>query len=875
MIRKLLYSILSITAIGFYGSAASFVTHEGAIPGALTGRVIAVAPSHGRYYEQSLDRWEWQRGRLHSTVEDLFSMSFVNPFLTPMLENAGAYVVMPRERDTSTIELIIDPDGEYAIHGYQETPAHKADKKHKWKDGGTGFGHIKAEITQGHNPFRAGAVRENLATTDRDKASTAQWRAEVPATGEYAVYVSYKSLPNSCPEVHYTVHTASGPEHFTIDQRKGGGTWVYLGTFPFNGGESELPLVELATLSDGVGVITADAVKIGGGMGNVARRSPGGGTYVGHDGEISGMPRYAEAARYWLQWAGMPDSVYSNTAGESDYKDDMFARPMWVNYLKNELGVLVDLLVSFHTDAGLTETPDETVGTMGIYYTNRGRKFPDGRSRLLNRALADSIVSSVTRDIQSLYDPGWNRRKMRDKSYVEIRIPEVPSMLIELLSHQNYADMVYGLDPAFKFTVGRAVYKGILSYLSARKLTRYIVQPLPVSQFAIRRKIHGSSPAQLTLSWQPTPDRLEPTAFPTSYIIEERIGGDEAPFHFLAKTSSTEFDVEITPGQIHSYRVVAVNGGGRSFDSEVLSAGYSVRSATDWITVVNGFTRVSGPDAFFSGQYAGFGLRDPGVPWGTDWYATGRVHEYDRFQPWRDDDDPGFGASGWELEGKGIRGNNFDFTVIHGEAILACGRSFISSSAEAFCLDTLSTPPIVDLMLGLQRTGHSGNFAVFSPQIQRRLLDLSEQGTNIMVSGAYIGSDLTSESQKNFAKKVLGYSPRGQVFGAPTGVTEVPSPYFSSFGGGIFTFSPEPDAEPYRITGADAITASDGVNSAVIMRYDSCRMPAAVAYQSGVHGAVSVGFPFETVKGSESRRKLMNQILSFFKNNVANNKTQR
>ena len=34
-------------------------------------------------------------------------------------------------------------------------------------------------------------------------------------------------------------------------------------------------------------------------------------------------------------------------------------------------------------------------------------------------------------------------------------------MLLELLSHQNFADMRYGSDPRFKFLVSRAIYKGI------------------------------------------------------------------------------------------------------------------------------------------------------------------------------------------------------------------------------------------------------------------------------------------------------------------------------------------------------------------------------------------------------------------------------
>ena len=63
------------------------------------------------YYEPKLNRWEWQRARCLQTVEDLYTQSFVLPYLVPMLENAGANVLLPRERDCQTAEIIIDNDG--------------------------------------------------------------------------------------------------------------------------------------------------------------------------------------------------------------------------------------------------------------------------------------------------------------------------------------------------------------------------------------------------------------------------------------------------------------------------------------------------------------------------------------------------------------------------------------------------------------------------------------------------------------------------------------------------------------------------------------------------------------------------------------------
>ena len=51
----------------------------------LQNRHIALWQSHGWYYEPKLDRWEWQRARIFQTVEDLYTQSYLLPFLVPML----------------------------------------------------------------------------------------------------------------------------------------------------------------------------------------------------------------------------------------------------------------------------------------------------------------------------------------------------------------------------------------------------------------------------------------------------------------------------------------------------------------------------------------------------------------------------------------------------------------------------------------------------------------------------------------------------------------------------------------------------------------------------------------------------------------------
>ena len=72
----------------------------------LQDKHMAVWASHGRYYDFKTDAWRWQRPNLFNTCEDILTPSIVVPMLMPMLENAGAYVMLPRERDIQKNEVI-------------------------------------------------------------------------------------------------------------------------------------------------------------------------------------------------------------------------------------------------------------------------------------------------------------------------------------------------------------------------------------------------------------------------------------------------------------------------------------------------------------------------------------------------------------------------------------------------------------------------------------------------------------------------------------------------------------------------------------------------------------------------------------------------
>ena len=234
----------------------------------LNGRHLALWQSHGWYYNQPTHRWQWQRARLLNTVEDLYTQSYVVPFLVPMLENAGANVLLPRERDINTIEVVVDNDA--LMGGYYELSGGNV-----WKKGDTGFANAQASYENCENPFVMGTYRmaDGVVKGKKQVAeSVAKWIPEMPKDGEFAVYVSYKTLPNSTDGALYTVKYNGGETQFKVNQKMGGSTWIYLGTFPFSKGSPDQG-VFLTNLSEKAGVVvTADAVKFGGGMGNIARK---------------------------------------------------------------------------------------------------------------------------------------------------------------------------------------------------------------------------------------------------------------------------------------------------------------------------------------------------------------------------------------------------------------------------------------------------------------------------------------------------------------------------------------------------------------------------------------------------------------------------
>ena len=724
-------------------------------------------------------------------------------------------------------------------------------RKSRWQTSTTsGFAQQKQLYYDNKNPFTSGTARFTKTEKKKDKAF-ASWIPTIPESGSYAVYVSYQTLPNSVSDAKYVVLHAGGITEFKVNQQIGGGTWVYLGTFDFEKGNNPYGMVVLTNESKEKGVISADAVRFGGGMGNIVRGN-----------SVSGYPRYLEGARYTAQWSGMPYDVYSGRKGENDYIDDINTRSQMMNYLsggsvfnpsQQGLGIPFEMSMGVHSDAGYSAA-DEVIGTLGIYTTdfNNGL-LAAGTNRFTSRDLSDLVLTQIESDIKASHNVEWTRRAMWNRNYSESRIPSVASTIVELMSHQNFADMRLGHDPNFKFTMSRAIYKATLKYLSEQHGVDYVVQPLPISNFAVE---FGKKDNTLDLSWKGENDPLEPTATPEAYIVYMARGNDSFDNGVLVKGNS--YTTDIQPGIIYSFKIAAVNKGGISFPSETLSA-YKAPNEKSQVLIVNGFNRLSGPAVINTPTLAGFDInQDPGVAYHQNISLSGAQLVFDRKQGGKEGKNA-LGFSGSELEGKVVAGNTFDYPYLHGKAIQAAGSySFVSCSDEAVENGKvqLENYPVVDLILGLEKEDANDlkYYKTFSSPMQRALTSYASAGGNVLVSGSYVGSDMShTEGNRSFTEQVLKY----QYGGKPSSTT---SGNINGIGQTI-TIPRQINETSYAVTSPDCIYPVGDAFSA--FSYTAGNESAGIAYK-GNYRTFVLGFPFESIQSESQRAVIMASILNFF-----------
>lgn len=503
---------------------------------ALAGHRVVISPGHGYYYHSTLG-WTTQRGLVNGLIEDIHTNEIAMDYVLPYLEGAGALVFSCRDRSRQEREVILDQDTAGAAYAEAGT----------WTTTATvGLGY-------GGSGYR-------YAATAATETARATFRAAIPESGAYPVWIWYVASTNRVPDCRIEVEHSGGTSAVVIDQTQDGSRWRYLGTWYFEAGGPAS--VAISNASSYTGVVIADAVRFGSGIGDIDR---GGGP--------SYRPRWQEAARYWTQVVGAPSWVYDATTGD-DHTDDVTCRAQYANWQGGEA------YLSIHTNAG--------GGTGTSSYIHDTNPSP-GSSQLQS-----SVHTQLISDIRGAWDAGWRDRGELSANFGEVRETRVmPAVLVEIAFHDlAYPDAYYLANDRFRHLAGRALYKGITRYL----VPGAAISPLPPER--VRATYAG--PYAVEVGWEPAVDPLEGNlAAPAGYLVHLSRNG----FGFDDGVYTTRTRVtyrNLTPGQVYFFRVTAVSAGGRSLPSEVVAARLAPAGGAPRVLVALGFDRID-PDVTVRG----------------------------------------------------------------------------------------------------------------------------------------------------------------------------------------------------------------------------------------------------------------------------------
>ncbi|MEZ4268823.1 MAG: N-acetylmuramoyl-L-alanine amidase [Myxococcota bacterium] len=780
--------------------------HHGGAP--LAGKVVYFSPGHGFYWSDPsvLGRWATQRGATHGVVEDFVNAEAVAHYLVPLLLNAGATVFTVRETDLQPNRVVVDAEsgGTTSTEGggiYEEFGT--------WKDSTVaGYRAGLGPVADASNPHARGKNRV-AATTAGPGAPEARFTPKIPADGQYAVYVTYSQDASRARDAHYLVRHAGGQSHVRVNQERHGATWVLLGSWRFSKGQNpatgSVTLVADSALEPG-DFVSADAVRFGGGMGEIQR---GTGSPPA-SGPTSGRPRWEECSRYAIQSNGAPQSVWDSSS--DDHSDDITARSRYAAW-QNEPGEDA-VYVSWHTNA-----PDGGRGTSTYVYgpnpVNNSYQFTGTPgSDVLANLLQDEIVN----DIRSSFVPTWKDRGVYSAYFGELNPShnsEMPAALVEAAFHATEADAVELREPRFRYVLARAFQQAIVKYFAVRDGLPARLLPDPPTSLSVR----AEGPTSARLRWKAPPTDTEGLAgdAATGYVIyrsrDGRAFDDGLP---LASGATSALLTSLPAGVPTFFRVTATNAGGESMPTSTVGVLLPCAGGKTEALVVQGFYRLDFASA----------PREDLSP-----FALGVLGRFRQSAM-----------------------NTYDYVVEHGLALADAGVPFDSAEASAVVTGDapLSAYRWVDWQLGEESTIDS----TLDPTERGLLADwLGEGGGRaLVISGAELLWDLEAKGDTGstaFAQGTLGagyVADDANTYGLAAGTGPLAGIGPLSFDDGT--------QGTYDVDYPDVLSPLGGAQT--ILAYDNgagaaaTRLVAAQGYRAYVFG-----FPLETLVSPEARSAVM------------------
>ncbi len=766
--------------------AAAGLVEVGSQPsGGLDGKIVYVHGGHG-YIADNLGSGSWttQRPLLLNMVEDMGNKDQMD-FFVDYLFDAGATVVPLRPVGHQSNEVILDND-----------------------DPGVTFTGAWSNSSSSIYFGDAGDVPYRFASTSATETATASYRPNIPEAGYYPVYTWARSGSDRVDQL-YRVHHAGGATEVTVNHRRVGNGTVYLGTYYFEAGTDGY--VEVSNRSGESGVVIADMIRFGNGVGDISR---GGG--------VSGFDREDESTLYWIQWhvdhsQGVSNSEYRTSS--DDRNATVGAAPRYSEYMNREQdGSLSDrLFISFHSNAG----GGGARGVLGLHNTASGGATPNQLflATTLGRSVNDDLVAQ-----NGQYEHDWNDRGasvtyQASFNYGEINNSviqgEFDATIVETAFHDNQFDAELMRDSKVRDAIARATYQGVVDYFNSVDggATANIDAPGKAGELRVVTTGAGA----VKLDWKAPEVNSYNGGAPTGYVVYASTNGYGFDGGRLvaggATTTTTIFGLD--PDTTYYFQVVARNAGGQSPGSEVVAA--APIGASEKVLIVNGFDRLdrslNPKQTFIQG-----GLLD-------------------RVRP--------------------LQSNSFDYSVQMASAIHA--------AAPALTIDTAANEAIISGQVSL--SDYDAVFWILGEESSAdSTFDAAEQaatqaylsgGGSLFVSGSEIGWDLDN---LNNGKAFYNDSLRATYLADDAGTYQVQGATGSIFAGMSFAF--DDGSQFYNAEFPDVISPFGGAQAA--LNYGNGAGAAAVQYNDGQQKLVMLAFPFETITSAANRSAVMTKVLEYF-----------
>ncbi len=768
--------------------------------GALTGVTVFASAGHGWTADNVGDggstdfEWYLQRPVLLDMCEDYGNIDQLNNFVHYAF-NAGATVVPFRPVGWQPIEVVLDNDDP----GVTFAGA--------WSDGSSSKYYENGATMSG--------VVYRWISASAIESGTARYTPEITISDFYPVYCFTVASTNRTLQT-YRVSHSGGISQIVIDHRNVGNGWIWLGNYYLEAGGDNY--VEITNESSDSGVIVADAIRWGGGYGDIVRPGPG---------TISGYPRDQECQRYWAQSelgnnAVGFDSEIWNPSGIDDGSDNVRVGAKWAREMNQTPagGVQVDrwkrIHLEFHTNASGGAARGQLTLITSLGETTYQREYA---TILSDEVDADMLI------LDEEFEHSWYDRMNPTYTgqYGAICTPangnEFDATIVELAFHDNQDDTELLRDSRIRSAMARSCVQGIIRFLNTLPGSEVPLAFAPDTPRYVRAEDAGGG--DIVVTWDtPLSDgaRGDPAA---GYVVYQSSNGYGFGNPIIVDDVLTATIPDVPVGETRYFRVAATNSGGESMPSEVLAVRRPAEGTAN-ILIVNGFDR----------------LRRQINPIQTFEYPPDYAGRWIERQVWRES-------------------NSFDYVVQHAEALAASGHGFVSCSNENI-IDSrvhLGDYDIAVWILGTESTED----ATFNSNEQNKVISFLEDGGALFVSGAEIAFDLINQAHGlAFAQDVLriGYVADDADTFEATGVA-------GSILGDVaqFDFDPEQGA-PYYVRTPDVLSPrSDAV--ACLDYVGGSGGVAGVQYTGLIYNVVTFGFPFETITSPTARAEIMQRVIDF------------